>query len=99
MEVHLAPSGPQGHSTRGPLQDQRDRRQVRRARPTMKTLKRPPTAVMHRPTTQPLTRPRVPEQAPLALGEPMRLEPLPWKSWAENGLLLLTLSITRLAGR
>ncbi len=65
----------------------------------MKTLKRPPTAVMHRPTKQPLKHRRVPEQAPLALGEPMRLEPLPWKSWAENGLLLLTLSITRLAGR
>lgn len=45
------------------------------------------------------TGPRVPERAPLTLGAPMPLEPLPWKSWAENGMFLLTLSITRLAGR
>lgn len=47
----------------------------------------------------PTVRPRVPEAAPIALGEPMRIEPLPWKSWAENGVLLLTLSFARLAGR
>ena len=99
MEVLLAPSGPQGHLTRGQQPDLRSRRQVRRTRPTMKTVKRPYSASMRRPTTQPIARPRVPEQAPMALGEPMRLEPLPWKTWAENGVLLLTLSITRLAGR
>jgi hypothetical protein len=44
-------------------------------------------------------RPRVPKPSPLPLGEPMRLEPLPWRTWAENGVVLLTLSLTRLAGR
>lgn len=100
MEVLLAPSGPQGHLTRGQQPDLRSRRQVRRTRPTMKTMKRPQPARINRPSNnQPMSRPRLPGGAPLALGEPMRLEPLPWKTWAENGLLLLTLSITRLAGR
>jgi len=65
----------------------------------MKTVKRPPSAGIPRPSQQPVSRSRVPERAPLVLGEPMRLEPLPWKTWAENGMLLLTLTITRLAGR
>ncbi|MBA3314545.1 MAG: hypothetical protein H0T47_14825 [Planctomycetaceae bacterium] len=44
-------------------------------------------------------RPRVPEPAPLALGEPMRLEAVSWLQWAEQGMLLLALSLTRIAAR
>ena len=44
-------------------------------------------------------RPRVPEPAPLVLGEPMRLDPLSWIQWAEKGMLLISLSLTRIAAR
>jgi hypothetical protein len=101
MDVFLAQPGLQGLLKPDQTQDPRDRQQVRRARPMMKTMQRPRATgkrsrSMKLPTSSP---PRVPERAPLALGAPMPLEPLPWKTWAENGMLLLTLSITRLAGR
>lgn len=41
----------------------------------------------------------VPSPAPIALGEPMQLEALPWLRWSENTLALLALSLTRWVGR
>ena len=101
MDVFLAQPGPRVQLTQSQLQDPRGRRQVGRIRPTMKTMKRPQIARKRSPSIKFTTPapPRVPERAPLALGEPMPLEPLAWKTWAENGMLLLTLSLTRLAGR
>jgi hypothetical protein len=101
MDVFLAQPGPQGLFKPDQTQDPRSCRQARRARPMMKTMQRPRSAGKRLRSVKFATfsPPRVPERAPLALGEPMPLEPLPWKTWAENGMLLLTLSITRLAGR
>ncbi|MDQ3330223.1 MAG: hypothetical protein M3552_06175 [Planctomycetota bacterium] len=58
------------------------------------TLTRMPARENHHPF-----RPRVPVPTPLALGEPMRLEAVSWLQWAEQGMLLLALSLTRIAAR
>lgn len=41
----------------------------------------------------------VPASAPLPLGEPMPLNPLPWLDWGERAFVLLTLSLTRWIGK